>query len=194
MPLVLPDSPGPRTAAVERIHAEIEISPAFGGDTLSLERAGSRYRYSVSLPPLTYEEALAWSDIETCTDTVVMTVCQPGVDVGNPPAPLVKGANQTGSLLVVDGLGAGYVVKKGIYLSVITAGRRRLYRTKASVTANAGGEAILQLRTLLRASPADNDVVEIMAPKIEGKVKDFRAVEVNEAWHTEISFAIEERG
>jgi len=193
MPITLPTSPAPASIAIGLISARNELSPAFGGPTQRLNRKGSRWRAVVTLPVMTYVDALAWIDLRAEADTVVLDVPQPGLVIGTPGTPLVNGAGQLGSSLAIDGLTVGYVIRKGQYLSVVISGQRYLYQATAQVTANGSGQATVAIRPMLRASPPNDAVVEIAAPKIEGFVKTDPMFEVNAAQHVGLSFEIEER-
>jgi hypothetical protein len=193
MPLTLPTSPAPAQFALELVTARNELSPAFGGPVQRLNRKGSRWRATVSLPAMTYAEAMAWTDLRVEADTVVLDVPQPGLEIGSPGTPLVKGSGQLGASLLIDGLTVGYVIRKGQFLSVVTGSQRYLYQATAAATANGSGEATVAIRPMLRVSPADNAVVEIAAPKIEGFVRTPPSFDVNPAFHVVLGFDIEER-
>lgn len=73
----------------------------------------------------------------------------------------VNGANQTGRSVNVDGL--------PLSTTVLTAGQfvtigNQLLQLTANVTTNASGQATLTFEPALRASPADNAVVEFKNP------------------------------
>lgn len=152
------------------ISARNPLNPAFGGPTLRLLRKGAKYALDFTMPPMTYVDALAWSDLEAETDTVVMPVPQPGLVIGNPGAPRVNGAGQSGMNLQIDGVTPGYELRKGQLVSVSVDDQWFLYKARAAATATSGGILTIPLRTMLRRSPADNAVVEIADPKIEGFV------------------------
>jgi len=172
-----------------------ELRPAFGGDLQRLNRVGSRFAIDVTLPVMTYAAAQAWSDINDETDTVTMQIVQPGLNTGSPGTPLVNGAGQSGTTLILDGLTPHYVLRKNQWISVSTGGRLYAYRVKTEVAASAGGAVSVVLTTMLRVSPADNSPVQIAAPRIEGfaTVPD-DAWATNTAGHVALSFTIEERG
>lgn len=195
MPLTLPTSPAPALLTPRLVTARNELRPAFGGSTQRLNRKGSRYAFDVEMPPMRYADALAWGDIETEDDTVVMLLPQPGVALGELGDPRIKGANQSGSTLIVDGLLSGKVVGRGWWLSVLDGSRRWLYRTAASATADGSGETSLPLRTMLRAPHSDNAIVNIATPYVEGfatLADDAMAVGTDQL--VRLKFTIEERG
>jgi len=142
---------------------------------------------------MTYVQSMDWDDLMAKGDTVLMRVFQPGLVIPNPGAPLVKGAGQAGTSLVIDGLPNGYVIRKGQFMSVVSAGQRFLYRTKAAATANGSGEVTVQFRTMLRRPPNDNDVVEIAQPMIEGFVRDLGEWAVGVERLVGLQFTVRER-
>ena len=104
----------------------------------------------------------------------------------------MKGAGQAGTSLTIDGLPDGYVIRKGQFLSVVSAGQLFLYRAKASATSVAG-TATVSLRTMLRRPPNDNDVVEIAQPMIEGFVRDLGEWAVGVDRMVGLQFTVRER-
>jgi hypothetical protein len=192
--LTLPTSPSPRSVTPRLVSARNELTPAFGGTVQRLNRKGSRYALDVEMPPMRYADALAWDDILSETDTVLMPVPQPDLVLGAPGSPLVNGAGQAGNALAIDSLTPGYVIRKGQWFSVIANSRRYLYRASAAATANGSGQVTVGLRTMLRYPPADNAVVEIAVPMIEGfaRVSD-DAFMVGIERLVSLKFTIEER-
>lgn len=177
---------------IAMITAKNVLAPAFGDGEQELLRKGSRYALTFQMPPMRYVTSMEWDDLMAEGDTVVMKVHQPGFDTGAPGTPRVNGAGQSGSALVIDGLTNGYVIRKGQFLSVITQGRRFLYRARANVTVS-GGAATVLLRTMLRFPPADNDVVEIAQPMIEGFVRDLGEWSVGVDRLVGLQFTVRER-
>ncbi len=195
MAIALPNTPFPASMTPRLVTGRAELRPAFGGDLQRLNRVGSRFAIDVTLPVMTYAAAQAWSDINDETDTVTMQIVQPGLNTGSPGTPLVNGAGQSGTTLILDGLTPHYVLRKNQWISVSTGGRLYAYRVKTEVAASAGGAVSVVLTTMLRVSPADNSPVQIAAPRIEGfaTVPD-DAWATNTAGHVALSFTIEERG
>lgn len=193
MSVSLPIRPAPASMTVAMITAKNMLTPAIGsGDEQEIQRKGTKHALTFSLPPMPYVQSMDWDDVLVEGDTAVMKVHQPGFDTGAPGLPLVKGAGQIGSSLLIDGLTPNYVIRKGQYLSVITGGQRFLYRCRSEVVALTG-EVSVPLRTLLRRPPADNDVVEIAQPMIEGFVRDLSDMSVGIDRLVSLSFTIRER-
>lgn len=190
--LTLPNDPAPANMAIAIISAKNTLTPAFGGAEQELLRKGSRYALTFSMPPMAYVQSMEWDDLMAEGDTVLMRVFQPGLVIPNPGTPLVKGAGQAGTALTIDGLPDGYVIRKGQFLSVVSAGQRFLYRAKASAT-SVGGTATVSLRTMLRRPPNDNDVVEIAQPMIEGFVRDLGEWAVGVDRMVGLQFTVKER-
>lgn len=169
--LTLPTSPGPVRQVPRLVSARNEFNPAFGGGMAREARLGARYAIDFALPPMKYAEAMEWTDLEAEIDTVRMRIRQPGfVNTSGAGTPLVDGAGQAGNSITLKGLGAGYTIKKGQFLSITTAGQLYLYRSKSEVTANGSGAVSVSLRTVLRWPHADEDPVELVTPSIEGFV------------------------
>ncbi|HTN39755.1 MAG TPA: hypothetical protein VLZ84_01300, partial [Asticcacaulis sp.] len=133
----------------------------------------------IVMPPMPKATADKWFSklMQGVRDTVVFDWPLPDAGVGNPGAPLVKGAGQIGTSLIIDGFNALYPVKDGQFFSLIQNGRRYLHMATADVTASAGGQATVSFLPMLRVTPSDNAVVEFAQPKIEGLIQadDVRA-------------------
>ncbi len=74
--------------------------------------------------------------------------------------PLVKGAAQTGTALVIDGCTVGATLLVGDFVGV----NGELKMVVADVTADGAGEMSLAIEPPLRSSPADNAAVTLVQP------------------------------
>lgn len=84
-----------------------------------------------------------------------------------PGTPLVVGAGQTGNTLATDGWPVSQTVMlAGEFFSLGTDTATRLYQLTADVVSNGSGAATLAFVPALRSSPADNDPLEVLAPKV----------------------------
>jgi hypothetical protein len=166
--LTLPTTPSPRSATVRLISARNELTPAFGGAVQRLNRKGTRYAIDVELPPMTYVQGMAWNDIWAEADTVLMNVPQPGLDTTGFGSPLVNGSGQSGRVINLKGLTAGKTLLKGQYISIVTGGQRYLYKVASDGGVAGDGTTALTLQTLQRTPHLNNDVIEVLTPKIEG--------------------------
>lgn len=195
MSIALPDWPYPAQMTPRLVSGRAELRPAWGGDIQRLNRAGSRYAIDVTMPTMTYADAQDWAAIEDETATVTMQIVQPGLETGAPGTPLVNGGAQSGTSLILDGLTPYYVIRNRQWLTVTTGGRIYAYRAKGETVANGSGAVTVTLATMLRAVHADNDPVELAAPRIEGfATVPEGAWTTSTAGHVTLSFTIEERG
>lgn len=145
------------------------LRAATGGARLPINRTGDHWAVEIALPDLDAEcgRALIADLLLAGGQTVRAYLPQSEIDTGAPGSPRVKGASQFGDTLETDGFTPHFAVRKGWWVNVITGGRLRLHFTQAEVVADAAGEAALSLWPPLRA-PADNDLVVITDPCIEG--------------------------
>ncbi len=191
MPLMLPVQP-PAEQEVNLISAKNALVPAFGDGEQELLRKGTRYEIQFDMGEMDYVDALDWTDLTTEGETVVMAVYQPGLVTGTPGAPRVHCSSQSGRQLTIRGLANGYYLHKGQFLSVVTEGRRYLYRLRSSVTAP-NGTVIALLQTMLRAIHVDGDLVEIAQPMIEGWARDVSGLRIIANHNVTVSFTVRER-
>jgi hypothetical protein len=80
-----------------------------------------------------------------------------------PGTPVVSGDNQTGDILVIDGLPVsvtGYL-KAGDYIQLGSGLTSRLHKVLESVDTNSSGEASVTIWPSLRESPADGATVTV---------------------------------
>lgn len=169
MPLILPTWPGPSSMTPRPIFTRNETRPASGAGPVGRNlRPGTRWAWDIELPPMSYVESLAWDDLLSEDETVVMEILQPGLVIGAPGSPLINGANQSGRTLNLKGLTPGYVFRKGQWLSMILNGQRFAHKSSALATADGSGNMALPLRTMLRVPTLNNAVVEIAQPMVEG--------------------------
>lgn len=196
MSLILPTRPRPNRMVPQPIFARNETRPATGAGPIGRNlRPGTRWAWSLEYPPMSYEAALAFDDILSEDETVVIDILQPGLDTGEPGTPLLNGALQTGRTLSIKGVTPGYVFKKGQWLSVFSGGQWFAYKGRAAATANDSGILAVPLRTMIRAPMANNSIVEIKAPKAEGWATvepDAHAIDAGERL-VRLRFNVEER-
>jgi hypothetical protein len=169
MGVELPAWPGPRDLAFRLISKRRDLEPTFGGPTTRVQRLGSKWAADVTLPPLSYEDAMAWVAALTRAegDTVILDLPQPDFQIGNPGDVRVNGANQQGLLLNLDGFNP-YTAKAGQWFNLIIGGQRYLYQVAVDRTAAGGAMSPLQISPMIRRSPPDNALADFATPKIEG--------------------------
>ena len=166
-----------------------------GASSLLVERAGSRWRFAFSYPPMqpdksrTFTGRLARAKRQGVKVTLPLIVPQ-----GSPGAVVVDGADQTGTTLNVRGMNPGYPAKEGFWLNVVDAdGQAYLHQLTETVRAGADGRAALTVEPPLRDFFANGATVELAAPWIEGFVDGEEwgwSVPVNRL--VAVAFAVEE--
>ena len=186
---------GPRTAVPALIDKSLTQRSAGPGPTNPIYRKGNRYRLRVSMGPFYCEDAQAYIADLIAGKTEGLRISYPlQVSQSGCGALLVDGAGQEGTSLEVKNGTPGFMVRKGFWVSIQNAdGRHYLHNVKSPVRIAADGTATLVLSPELRHPFADEAVVHMAKPMVEG------FVEGNE-WEWQISgdrvtpivFALEE--
>lgn len=192
--LVLPTYPGPSSMTPRPISSRNEQRPASQGPVNRYMRPGTRWAWDNVMPPMSYVDSLEWDDLLSESDTVIMNILQPGLDVGAPGAPQIDGASQIGRTLNLKGLTAGYPFRKGQWISFPVSGQLFAYKVRAAITVGSDGRVALPLLTLLRLPPANNAVVDVAQPRAEGfATVDPASLEVATDRMVRLRFTLEER-
>lgn len=198
MPVSLPTTPPYRKATPEFIDNGVDQIPSAGaGVEQRLDRLGSRWALSVQLPPI--KEGADWLEwqvalLQARAQDASYPWPQPGL-VTNTPAvgsPVIAGAGQTGSTLNLSGIGTGYPIKKGQFLSVIKGARTYLYQCQ-TLTTPSGGAAAVPIWPILRASPDNGSAVQLVTPLISGKLSESLSWDHETHSYVLTSFRIVER-
>lgn len=193
MALTLPTTPELTMFRPELVYSRNELVPEFGGPMQRRNRMGARYRAQCRVAPQYYEDAMDWADIDDETDTCVLEIVQPNIDTSKIGNGLINGSGISGSTLPVDGLVPNGYIRKNQWLSIVTDGQRYCYRAKSDVVVASNGAVDIPLRTMMRVPHADGDLVELVAPKIEGFVTvDPECWEPDEHQMINLSFTITE--
>lgn len=168
----LPDWPAPASAEVGFLDFGGELTPVLGGPVQRIERMGSRFRLAVQMPPMKHDKtARLWIArlLQAKQEGGRMEFPLLGFSPGLPGDSIrVAGGSQSGRTLNVDGAPEGYVFRVGQPINVITGGAHYLYFLTEEVIVGAPGTAALSIEPMLRVSPADNDLLEVGTPMIEG--------------------------
>lgn len=170
MALSLPTWPGPSRMTPRPIYARNELIPSYGGPESRLIRPGTRWAWDVEYPAMSYVESLAFDDILSERDTLIMEILQPGLNTGSPGSPVVDGANQAGLILKLRTMTPGYSFVKGQWVTVPVSDQLYAYKTSAAAVVGSDGRVNLPLRTMLRMPPANGAVVDVAQPRAEGFV------------------------
>lgn len=194
--IVFPDEVVPNDIVPALIDFGVIQRPPLGGKVLRVNRLGNRFRASVSLPAIENDglgRIVLSRLLKAKTQGLRIDYPLCGVDQGEPGSPLVKGANQAGSALAMDGFAPGYVLREGYWLSILTGGQHFLYNSAVDATADGSGNLTAQLTPSLRRPPADNDVVYVQQPMMEGFVDgDEQQWRISLAHHLGLQFELEE--
>lgn len=194
--ILLPDGVVPNNIVPALIDFGGVQRPPLGGKLLRINRLGNRYRAYVSLPPIPNEavgRVVVSRLLQAKTQGLRIEYPLCGVDQGSPGTPRVKGANQAGTQIDLDGFTSGYTVKEGFWLSIVTGGQHYLYNSATGSIADGSGNVTVHVTPALRRPPADNDLVHIAQPMIEGIVLgEEQSWNYSLAHHLNIEFEIEE--
>jgi len=143
---------------------------------------GQRWGASISLPPMKRQDAEYWVAFLLSLKGQVGTFllgdpnCVEAQGSANitPGTPLVRGASQVGSSLIIDGLplsASGYLLP-GDYIQLGSSSTATLHKVLTRVNSNSSGIATLDLWPSIRSAPADNAVVIIANTKGRFRLKD----------------------
>lgn len=193
--IVLPDAVVPNNIVPALIDFGGIQRPPLGGKILRINRLGNRYRAAVSLPPIPSDlgRIVVSRLLKAKTQGLRIDFPLCGVDQGSPGSPRIKGANQAGDDIDMDGFTAGYVMREGYWFSIYTNSQHYLYNAAADATADGSGNITVPVVPWLRRPPADNDVVYVQQPMMEGLVVgDEQSWNYSLAHHLNIEFEIEE--
>lgn len=167
----LPDYPSPNGANPALIDFGAFLTPSLGGPVQRISRMGSRFRISVTMPPMpSAQVGRQWVSrlLRGKSEGVRMPYPLLSFNPGLPGAVLVNGASQSGETLVVDGATPNYVFREGQFFSIVNSGKHHLHMVTAETIASNTGTATLPIAPMLRKSPANNAVCHFDDPMIEG--------------------------
>ena len=175
----------------------------FTGETQTFRHQGEWWEAEVTLPPMTHANAREWVAKLVSMRGVFGTMLlgdwdgriAQGTASSSAGTPLVKGANQAGNTLLIDGATAnqtGYL-KAGDYIQLGTGISSRLHMVVTDANTDGSGNASLDIEPALRTSPLDNLAITVANTK-----GVFRLVSNITEWDTNairvygISFSITE--
>lgn len=174
MAVELPQPRLPQVAVPKLLDWGSDQKAPMGGGFQRLNRLGNRFALDITYPRLKPEpdgRILIARLRRAKTEGALFPFPQPGLDIGNPGNPVVNGAGQTGTVLVLRGFTAGYVLREGQYFSIIHGGRRYLHCAAGDFIASPDGIMIVTLDPMLRMDGLqDGAVAEVAKPYIEGIV------------------------
>lgn len=195
MAIVLPTCPPVREQNMRIItYASIQ-NPILGGPETRVLRLGDRFAADFTTYVATYADEgrkFLARLIRGLTETVVMRIKEPGIDLTGYGTPQIN-APSSGMSITVKGIPVGKLIPEGKFLSIVRGGQRYVHQVTADTTV-AGATVTLPIYPMLRIQPQTNDVVELADPKIEGFISGSE-----QSWNVAISkrigfqFSIQER-
>lgn len=169
----LPQSPGPRSAVPRVLDFGGFLEPSSGAAVQRINRLGSRYAVSFTMPPLNNEkDGRIWVNRLLRGMQEGARIDYPLLDFypGTPGNFVVDGAGQSGKGLAIRGGTPNYAFKEGQPLSLEIGGQHYFDFIAAPAIADANGDAEITLTQMLRVQPSDGDALHIAKPMIEGFV------------------------
>jgi hypothetical protein len=173
MTIALPLDPYPNGATPMLRDFGGVLSPFLGGPEIRINRVGTRFGITVTMPPLpsgSTGRVFVSRLLQARQERVLMPWPLLDFDPGVVGTPLINTAVASGSSISIKGLPANYSAKEGQFFSVIRSGRRYVHMFTADTTASGAGVLAINIFPPLRTSLAVNDVVEMTQPMIEGHV------------------------
>lgn len=187
-----------------------------GGSLTPLNRPGDHWEIEIDPGPLAtlYGRSLLADLVRGVGQKARLLIPQRGIDVGAPGgtpvphsdgswfsdgagyasySPRVKGDGQSGDTLIVRDVTPHYAIRKGMFLTVVTAEGPTLHIVTKEAVADGGGDLTIPIWPMMWREPVDDDRVELAQPYMEGFIVDdggqqsgvFRSVRTD-------SFTIEE--
>lgn len=177
--LYLPERPLPKAVSTVPIVFGGWQTPPTGGEETWLAFMGSRFSVELQTPNLIPEpDGRLWTAalLDGLMEGLIVgcRFHQPGLRslavASSGDAIVVDGADQAGTVLNLRGFLPGAVVLNREFFSIVTGGRRCLYRARAQAVADEAGRMALSIGPMLHVQPGDGDVCEFGRPMIEGKI------------------------
>lgn len=170
--ILLPSKPALKTDSPTMLDWGGALTAPNGGATQTLLRLGTRHAIEFTIPPMKTEPlGRIWSAKlrQAKLYGALLAFGQDGFKIGACGSPVVAGAGQAGSMLLLRGFQPGYSVRYGQAFSIIHAGRRYLHFAADGV-GSVNGTLTLPIFPMLRIIPDDGDVCEFAKPMIQGSL------------------------
>jgi len=149
------------------------VTQEANGRTEYIARPGSRYAISVNLGPFYPEDGRVILARMLSAKRKGFRMAYPlQHDQGTPGTTLVNGAVTAASeTLNIKGATPGYQCKEGFWLSIQDgSGNHYLHNVETGATATAGGLMTITVSPPLRFDFANNSVVNLSVPKVQGLI------------------------
>jgi hypothetical protein len=170
--ITLPSGVGPGEATPSLMDFGFLQRTGAGGETTRIDRMGSRYRVGFSFGPFSPILGNVMVSRLLSAKSKGIRIPYPLLEnQGAPGAPKVDGAGQSGETINLKGVTPGYVCREGYWISIEDQnGRHYLHNVQTGGRATDAGLLEIQLTPMLRWPFANNAVVHIAKPMIEGFV------------------------
>jgi hypothetical protein len=170
-----PATPAPNGVEVELLDYGMFLRSPTGGSTLRVDRAGSRFKVTVSYPPMKPEVARQFTARLQRAKREGLRIEFPLLDAtqGSPGSPQIDGAGQSGTTLNLKGLTNGYAILEGYWLTLIgDDDDRYLHQVVTGDTVGVDGKATLSIEPALRVPLANSSTVLLAQPTVDGFLID----------------------
>lgn len=171
-PLTFPTHTGIRSITLRQANVVALSHSPFTFKQQAISHAGQRWEADIALLPMGNADAKAWiawlSSLKGQRGTFVMgdpTGATPLGSAGG--SPLVNGANQTGSELVLDGATVSQTgwLKAGDYVQLGAGSSSTLHMVLADADSDVSGNVALDIWPDMRTPPVDNAAVVVSSAK-----------------------------
>lgn len=170
--IVLPDIYPTRVVDYEVLGGGFDVRTARGALAGRVVTPGGRFAVTVEFPTMTYERAMALRSLMTSAKSEGLRMAMPlGIEKQAGGTGAVDGSGAAGQSLPVKGLTPGAMIRQGYWVTVIDAdGNHCLHQVAAPVRVGSDGKATLTVDFPLRTVLANNEVVLVAKPLIEGLI------------------------
>jgi len=171
-PLALPTHTGIRSINLRAVQQTGMTMSPFTYKQQVVVHPGQRWEAEITLPAMQRTNAEAWVgwllSLRGRSGTFLLGDPLATSPIGNGGGtPVVKGASQTGSTLLIDGCTASQssYLAAGDYIQIGSAASSQLYKVTQTAASDGSGNATLEIWPDLRSSPADNATITVNATK-----------------------------
>lgn len=165
-PLTLPSHTGLKGVTLRAVNQTAMTMSPFTYKQQIHNHSGQRWEAEIQLPPMRRTNAEQWIafllSLNGRAGTFLMGDPRGATAMGTlGGTPLVKGANQTGATITVDGCTADVDqwLKAGDYVQFGAASTATLHKVLQDVATNSSGEASIDIWPSVRSAPPDNSAM-----------------------------------
>ena len=167
-PLSFPTHVEAASITLRAVNATVVSQSPFTFVQQVISHTGQRWEAEITLPPMSRDDAETWigwlMSLKGQVGTFNMGDPTGGTARGSAGGtPLVNGASQTGSSLVLDGATASQTgwLKAGDYFQLGSGSTATLHKVLQDANSDGSGNVTLDIWPSLRSSPADNAAITV---------------------------------